>query len=411
MSEYWEFGSTEHRARLERTVNPISTAELERRWRAVRQEMDQRGIDVLLMQNSNEKLGGYVKYFTDLPAKMGYPESLIFPKNDRMTAVRHGPVNGKVEYPPEGDPIQRGVRTLLTEPWFPSVDFTKFYMAELVVKVLKARADRTIGLVGTSSMAAPFLEYVKANLPSARFVDATGWVDGIKAVKSPEEEDFIRKAAAMQDAAFAAVLKNIKPGMYDYEVMSLAKHVSEDLGSEDGIYLGSSAPFGQPTGILRRRHFQGRRIQEGDYFTILIENNGPGGFYTELGRTIVLGKAPAELKEELDLILAAQKNTLRRLVPGTSCASIYRAHCDYMASVNRPGESRLYAHSQGYDLVERPLIRDDETMTVEAGMNLAVHPGHATKSFYVWICDNYMITPDGPSPCLHRTPQKIFEAG
>ena len=409
MSEYWEFGSKEHQARLERTVNPISTGELERRWAAVRKEMEQRGIDVLLMQNSNETLGGYVKYFTDLPAKMGYPESLIFPRNDRMTAVRHGPINGNVEYPPEGDPIQRGVGTLLTEPWFPSVEFTKLYMAKLVVKVLTARGDRTIGLVGTSSMAAPFLEYVKANLPHARFVDATEMVDGIKAIKSPEEVEFIRREAAMQDAAFAAVLKAIKPGMYDFEVMSVAKHVSEDLGSEDGIYLGSSAPFGQPTGILRRRHFQGRRLQEGDYFTILIENNGPGGFYTELGRTVVLGKAPSELKEELDLILAAQKNTLRRLIPGTSCADIYRAHCDYMASVNRPGESRLYAHGQGYDLVERPLIRHDETMAVQAGMNLAVHPGHATKSFYVWICDNYIVTSGGPGECLHRTPQRIFE--
>ncbi len=409
MSEYWEFGSQEHAARLERTANPISMTELERRWKAVRDEMERRGIDVLLMQNANEKLGGYVKYFTDLPAKMGYPESLIFPKNDRMTAVRHGPVGGNVEYPAGGDPIQRGIRTLLTDPWFPSVDYTKLYMAKLVVKALKARNDRTVGLAGTSSMAAPFLEYVKASLPNAEFVDATEWVDAIKAVKSREEQNFIRRTAAMQDAAFAAVLDAIKPGMRDHEVMSLAYHVSQDLGSEDGIYLGSSAPLGQPTGILRRRHFQGRQIQAGDYFTILIENNGPGGFYTELGRTIVLGKAPQALKDELDLILAAQQNTLKRLRPGALCRDIYKAHCDYMKSVDRPGEQRLYAHGQGYDLVERPLIRDDETMKLEAGMNLAVHPGHATSSFYVWICDNYLVTPDGPSECLHQTPQKIFE--
>lgn len=409
MSEYWEYGSKEVQSRQERVVNPISITELERRWKAVRSEMEQRSIDVLLMQTSNEKLGGYVKYFTDIPAKMGYPESLIFPLNDRITAVRHGPTNGDVAYPPEGDPVQRGIKSLLTDPWFPSVDYTKHYMAKLVVKVLKARGDKTIGLVGTSSMPAPFLEYVKANMPNAKFVDATDWVDGIKAVKSPEEQDFIRRVAAMQDAAFAAVLKAIKPGMKDFEVVAIAQQVSTVLGSEDGIYLGSSAPLGQPTGILRRRHFQGREIKEGDYFTLLIENNGPGGFYTELGRTIVLGKAPQELTDELDLILKAQKNTLRRLVPGALCSDVYHAHCDYMASVNRPGETRLYAHGQGYDLVERPLIRYDETMSIEAGMNLAVHPGHATQSFYVWICDNYLITPSGPSECLHKTAQKIFE--
>src|ERR1700751_17125 len=52
----------------ERLNTPISTAELERRWSLVRAAMEREGIDVLLMQNNNDHMGGYVKYFTDLPA-------------------------------------------------------------------------------------------------------------------------------------------------------------------------------------------------------------------------------------------------------------------------------------------------------------------------------------------------------
>src|ERR1700732_1244976 len=37
----------------ERLLTPISTAELERRWAAVRSEMGARGIDALVMQNNN----------------------------------------------------------------------------------------------------------------------------------------------------------------------------------------------------------------------------------------------------------------------------------------------------------------------------------------------------------------------
>ena len=40
-------------------VNPIPTAELERRWAAVRKAMEERDIDVLLMRNSNDFHGGY----------------------------------------------------------------------------------------------------------------------------------------------------------------------------------------------------------------------------------------------------------------------------------------------------------------------------------------------------------------
>jgi hypothetical protein len=35
-----------------------------------------------------------------------------------------------------------------------------------------------------------------------------------------------------------------------------------------------------------------------------------------------------------------------------------------------PPETRLYAHGQGYDMVERPLIRADESMWFEEGMCL-----------------------------------------
>ena len=48
-------------------------------------------------------------------------------------------------------------------------------------------------------------------------------------------------------------------------------------------------------------------------------------------------------------------------------------------------EIRLYAHSQGYDMVERPMIRADETMPIEENMNFAVHPGYNTAT--MWIDD------------------------
>ena len=60
-------------------------------------------------------------------------------------------------------------------------------------------------------------------------------------------------------------------------------------------------------------------------------------------------------------------------------------------------------------MVERPLIREDETMRLEAGMNLAVHPGYESVSQWAVICDNYLVETAGVSDCLHRTEKKIFE--
>ncbi|MDD5205634.1 MAG: hypothetical protein PHS17_09440 [Desulfobacterales bacterium] len=70
---------------------------------------------------------------------------------------------------------------------------------------------------------------------------------------------------------------------------------------------------------------------------------------------------------------------------------------------------RLYAHGQGYDLVERPGIRDDEPMKIQANMNITVHPIIGTPRVFAWACDNYLVTEKCVTDCLHRTPKKIFE--
>jgi hypothetical protein len=38
-----------------------------------------------------------------------------------------------------------------------------------------------------------------------------------------------------------------------------------------------------------------------------------------------------------------------------------------------------------------------------------VHPGITTASLFVFLCDNFLLHPDGSVEHLHRSEQKIFE--
>ena len=62
----------------------------------------------------------------------------------------------------------------------------------------------------------------------------------------------------------------------------------------------------------------------------------------------------------------------------------------------------------GYDVVERPLIRHDETLKVGRNMLFAVHPTYVTSTTYSWACDNYILTEDGCER-IHQFPEKITE--
>jgi len=392
---------------IERVENPVSMAELERRWAAVRKEMEARNIDALIAQNSSDWLGGYVKWFTDVPAHNDYPRNVIFHRNDLMTMVEMGNKGGRNNLAVK-DPLNPGVGEWIFSPSFFSVGYTHEYDGALVAQELKKRGYRTVGWVGKGRLQYDLVRVVEAQASGINFVDATDVVDRIKAIKSPEEIALIRRAAAMQDAQWAKILPKIRPGMRDFELTALAQYEGELLGSQQGLFRCSSAPLGQPA-ILRGRHYQGRTMQQGDYMTLLIENNGPGGHYCELARTFVIGKASQELKDAFAVVVDAQKHTVGNLKIGARPADIYASHNDYMKSRGAPPELRLYGHSQGYDLVERPLLRDDETMPLAANMNMAVHPGFFKPTNFAFICDNFLLKEDGSVEHLHKSEQKIWE--
>jgi Xaa-Pro aminopeptidase len=388
----------------ERLNAPISTTELERRWRTVRGAMAAEKIDVLLMQNNNDHMGGYVRYFTDMPATNGYPNTVVFPRDDEMTVVCQGPFGGSEN----SDAIWRGVKQVLTTPSYASAHYTKDYDPELAAKALAPFAKGTIGIVGTYQMSFALLDFIKRAFPNTRFVDASELVDKIKVIKSSEEMELVKRAALMQDGAMRAAFAAVKPGMRDTEVAAVAQYYSQCHGSENGIYLCASMPLGKPS-KFGNRHVQNRVIQEGDQIALLVEDNGPGGMYTELGRSCVVGKVPQQMKDELAFCKEARKLTLDLLKPGTPCKDIWDDFNDFMRRNGRPPESRLYCHGQGYDLVERPLVRHDEPMTIAKDMNIVVHPTYIHAGYLNWLCDNYLIGGNGPGDRLHQFPEEIVE--
>src|SRR3954468_20968336 len=331
----------------ERITTAISDQELQRRWQAARQEMSARKIDALVMQNSNDWLGGYVKWFTDIPATNGYPKTVIFHAAAPMTLIEMGGF-GVVRKLKGEDKIHRGIDAVIGSPSFLAVNYTDNYHADCALPVLKQHGYRTVGLIGPGSMPHAFVTRLRERLGGVSFVDATDFVGRLKALKSAEEVGLIQRCCEMQDAIFAKVASTIKPGMRDIDVTALAQHEGQVRGSEQGIFLGSSAPVGQPARFAPR-HFQGRTLKAGDHLVLLIENNGPGGYFGEVARTIVLGKASNEVIDGFEAMREAQDYTLSLMKPGTSCRDIANANDAYMKQHGFPPELRLYAHSQGYD--------------------------------------------------------------
>lgn len=386
----------------ERIRFPIPTRELERRWNIIRTSMKMQGIDLLLMQNDNQYLGGYVRYFTDIPAEQAYPVSVLFPANDEMITI----TSSSADNPLPPDWAARGIKTRLGTPYFRSMYYTNEYDAEVIVKVIKERKDKTVGIVGMALINAALFTYLKENLPTVEFVDATNLIDEIKAIKSEDELVFVRKAIDLHDMVASAMPSIIRPGVYEYEIRSELQRILVNHGSEEQLIMMGSSPAGVRTPHLHS-FYQNRRIEEGDNVLVMVEANGPAGFYGEIIRTWCLSEPSEELLDAWEFSRKIQHYTASLLKPGVSPGEVIRKINEYMANHGYPPEGRLFGHGQGYDLVERPALVAAEKMVLKPNMVIAVHPAIVNENALGFCCDDYLITDTG-AVLMQKTPQEVF---
>lgn len=392
-----------------RLRTPVSRTELERRWALIRAEMREAGVDALIIQAANNLTGtaGHYRWMTGIAVASSYPQAMIIPREGWSTLVMHGDFDGVAELN-DRDEAFPGVGLRLTAPSFPACHYCGPYDARLVANEIRRRGYRKLGVVNPSPAFAGFFKVLNEELRHPAYTDLTARIDEHKAYKSDEEIARIRDAAVMQDSILEDIKAHIKPGMTDNEVFAYGLYLGQLRGSETGYMLGSSAPFGQPT-MIRRSGEHGRRIEDGDIMYFQCENTGPGGYFVHAGRYYVLGKAPQLLQDLVGAMNEAQDFTVGLLQVGASCSAIFEEYNAYMTARGFPPERRVHCHGQGYDNVEPPLLREDETMLITPRTNMGIHPAVARKDIFVTSCDNYLIGHDGRVERLHKTPREIFE--
>lgn len=395
-----------------RARDPISRSELERRWALTRDIMAEARVDAIVVRGSSNGFGinGYHRWLTGAVAIGSYPVTAIFPLTGEMTVIAHG-AYGDIEIDPANAEYP-GAGRRMTSPSFPMIGYTGEIDGALAAQDLKKRGVARIALLGSFGMGHDFVARMLTDLGSVTTVSITDAIDRVKAIKSAEEIVLIRRAAAMQDALMARAAAFIRPGMRQFEVTAELARESSLAGSETGFILGAAGQPGDPGPPMfpLHVHMQGKTLRDNDIVLVLAENSGPGGMVTHINRLFVLGKTPAEIEDRHAAALEAQDYTLAMLVPGASFADVFRRYNEYMVAHGFAPEERLHAHGQGYDIVERPLVRDDETMEVAVDMNIGIHPAIMHRGVMVMSTDNYLIGADS-SPRLHQTERRIFEIG
>lgn len=293
----------------------MSIAERDRRWSTTRRQMQERGIDCLVL--------------------WGWPAMWDF---STANARYLSPIGGNAEnntlvFPLAGEPTSFVFMPTFVEYWKRAQDWVgdvrsrRGTWAETVVARLKEmRLDRaTIGMDGLAGPLDPdgwaphsVIESLKSALPDARFVELGDLLETTRSIKSDEEIALLERAAGLGDKMLHACSSRARPGVRESEVYAhMMEAMLADGGEEPTLFLWACDryPFPHPFRLPTTRPMQSR-----DVITCEIHPK-IGGYFTHVERTFCLGEPENELQRIYDGCLAAFKRGMEQFRPGKSIAT------------------------------------------------------------------------------------------
>jgi len=279
-------------------------------------------------------------------------------------------------------------------------------------RIGKAPMPARLGVVGPVPHTAH--AQLAARLGGVELIDISAEFVRGRLVKSAEEIERTRAAAALADAAIETLRREIRPGVRDFELGAAVENAYRRLGGEHGICFLASAPMTGGGRLVPALVWSDRSLSDGDM--VMIELSvGVGGGTSQVLRTIALGTPTSAVRELHDVADRAFAALLAESRPGASAARLLEvagliddAGCTVVDDV-------VHGYGGGY---LPPVLRTPATqrqpppeMTLRPGMMLVIQPNVVSRdgSLGVQTGELVVVTDDGAAR-FHALPTGLLEA-
>jgi len=245
-----------------------------------------------------------------------------------------------------------------------------------------------VGLVGVNakfSMGMPYAHYerLRRELPDVELIDVTGPFSRLRALKSDEEIEWLRRAARLTDKAMLAIAEAARPGISEVELVGVAECAYRAEGGLPRITFLRSMAMDDPTGCLPAQNPSHRRLAQGD--VVITELSASYWGYTgQVHRPVFVDAEPTpEWQSLFEVALEAYEAIVDVLRPGATEADVIRA-----AEPIRDAGYAIYddlVHGYGVDIAPPIVDRDqldhppaDGGARFERDMAVVVQPNPIT---------------------------------
>ena len=239
------------------------------------------------------------------------------------------------------------------------------------------------------------IEGLRHRCPDADFIDVDPTIHEMKRRKDDDEIAVLKRSMASGEAAHAAALANVKPGMTEQEIYLLVHDAANRTAGEQVIVYGdfvTGLRTGQGGGPPTSRKVEASELVLLDFSVVV------GGYRGDFANTFVCGADPTEEQERLAAAcmdaLSAGEATVRA---GVDAREIDRAVRGSFAAKHLEENFVSHAgHGLGLGHPDPPYLVRESTDTLVAGDVIAIEPHQIFPGrFGMRFERNYLVTDDG----------------
>jgi Xaa-Pro dipeptidase len=356
--------------------------------------MEQTGIDVLLVtskHNTQYLLGGYrfiffsamdaighSRYLPVVVYEKGRPENAAYVAN-RMEGGEH-----------HNHPF-----------WTPAFHAETWGTLDAAARAAEhlRKIGKAGGRIGIEPAFLPMDAYglLKQRLEGATFVDATGMLERMRALKTPAELEKLRTASELITDAMMATLARTREGSTKTEIIERLRREETNRGLQFEYCLLTLGPS-------HNRAASDQAWKRGEVLSIDSGGNYRG-YVGDLCRMGVLGEPDAELQDLLGEVEAVQQAAFSKVRAGARGGDMI-AHAEGVLKTSKVAAfTDFFAHGMGLITHEVPFLMTnhpvayegvDAAQPLEAGMVISVETTmlHPSRGF-IKLEDTLAVTADG----------------
>ena len=250
-----------------------------------------------------------------------------------------------------------------------------------------------IGVASYLDTSVVIMEAIKEAFPESEIVRADHIMVELRSIKSINEINCLREGYRIAELATQQVIKEIRPGMTELQMVGVAQRVVYEHGAEyEGLPMYVFSEASTRHAISRSSY---RKFEKGDIVQLNLSAK-IDGYSAAIGYPIVLGKLEGRRRDVVLFGLEAHRWTQEQVKAGVIAADIAREFYDYYVR-NGYKDNFVYGplHGTGMIEVEAPWVETISDYALQSNMTFQIDTFISSDTFGVRWEKGIAVTEEG----------------